>query len=87
MKDMTDETIRIFGNRSTLVVLLIATAFAMMPVAFAYFAGPSHILTLLWIPFSFITIPPIHILCNRVQGLNARLREVEKALDQVRSAR
>jgi len=32
----------------------------------------------LWIPLCFITIPPIHYLCRRVQALETRLTELEQ---------
>jgi hypothetical protein len=32
----------------------------------------------MWIPLCFVTIPPIHYLCRRVQSLQQRIEELER---------
>jgi hypothetical protein len=87
MKNAADETIRLFANRDDGAVGRITMAFALggalldigahaLSAMFANGGGISGIWGM-WIPLCFITIPPIHYLCRRVQSLERRLDALE----------
>lgn len=96
MNDPVNETIETFAKRSDRTVIWIAMAFAIggalmdigahaVSVIFMNGAGVS-MLWGMWIPLCFITIPPIHYLCRRVQTLEKRIDELERQSVEQRAA-
>jgi len=87
MKNPADETIRLFATRDDGAVGRMTMAFAVggalldigahtISAMFTNGGGISGIWGL-WIPLCFVTIPPIHHLCRRVQELQRRLDALE----------
>lgn len=78
------KTIDLFSKRSDRTVIWVTMAFALGGAA-ADIGG--HMMTNLyggvsmlwgvWIPFCFITIPPIHYLCRRVEIMQKRIEDLE----------
>ena len=90
MKDPARETIAAFAARDDGTVTRLTMAFALggavMDIAahavsslFMNGAGLS-LLWGMWIPLCFITIPPVHYLCRRVQALQERVTALESRL-------
>jgi hypothetical protein len=90
LKNPAEETIALFANRSDRTVTRLTMAFALGGAIMdiiahtisALLANGSSISMLwgMWIPLCFITIPPIHYLCRRVQDLQTRLTLLESQL-------
>lgn len=95
MKQPDIETIEAFSKRSDRAVIWITVAFA---VGGAVFDIGAHLLSSLftnggmsmlwgmWIPFCFITIPPIHYLCRRVAILQKQIDDLESRLERKAAA-
>ena len=81
MDDSAHKTIQSFGKRSNVVVLVITFLFAMVGACLAIFTNGKGLWGV-WIPLCFITIPPIHYLCRRVQSLSAQLETLEKNMSK-----
>ena len=90
MKEPAQETIDTFANRNDSSVTRLTMSFAMggalmdigahtISSLFMNGAGVS-MLWGMWIPLCFITIPPIHYLCRRVQDLQQRVTSLESQL-------
>jgi len=95
MIDSAQKTIEDFSSRSDSAVTRITMAFALggalMDIGshlLATFMGGAGISMLwgMWIPLCFITIPPIHYLCRRVQRLQKQLEALESRLNDRRAA-
>ena len=82
------DTISSFSKRSDQTVLRITYAFALggaimeivsstLPAIMRTYGG-FPMLWGMWIPLCFITIPPIHYLCRRMEVLQKRIDELEK---------
>ena len=75
------KTIDAYSKRSDRTVLWIAMIFAIggsvLDIGAHALAGASGLWGV-WIPFCFLTIPPIHYLCRRVQSLQERIDELER---------
>ncbi|MFA6545306.1 MAG: hypothetical protein WCS99_12890 [Limisphaerales bacterium] len=81
MNDYCEQTIRVFGKRSSLMVFSIASWFALLGAAASLFTG-LPLLWAAWIPLCFLVIPPLHFLCREFLRLQERVRELEKKLEQ-----
>ena len=92
MKPAEAETLNGFSKRSNRTVTYITLAFALggafadllshaLPAFFGSAAGIG-LLWGLWIPFCFLTIPPIHYLCRQAVSLHERLEALEKRAGQ-----
>ena len=79
MDTRVNKTITHFGARSDSRVRFIASVFALGGSAFVVFFGPESIWGL-WIPFCFITIPPIHMLCRAFVRMQERIDDLERRL-------
>ena len=95
MIDSAQKTIEDFSSRSDSAVTRITMAFALggalMDIGshvLATFMGGAGISMLwgMWIPLCFITIPPIHYLCRRVQTLQKRMEDLESKLQDRHTA-
>lgn len=83
-------TIQGFANRSdqavTRMTLAFATGGAFMEILACTISAftKSNIPAFwgMWIPFCFVTIPPIHYLCRRVQSLEQRIEELERKTEK-----
>jgi hypothetical protein len=96
MKAADQEMIDGFAKRSDKTVTTIAMAFALggaimdigahtISALFMKGSGVS-ILWGIWIPFCFITIPPIHYLCRHVKNLQKRIDALESQIGERRVA-
>ena len=81
MNDYSEQTIRILGNRSLLVVLAVTLFFALLGAHLVISIGGSAIWGA-WIPFCFLLIPAVHFVCRELLRLQQRVRELEKKLEQ-----
>ncbi|MDB4679291.1 hypothetical protein OAE79_03020 [Rhodopirellula sp.] len=83
MKSDEAKTIEQLSKRSDHSVKLITIAFAMggaiMDIVCSNLTdGATSGLWGFWIPFCFITIPPIHFLCRRIERLETRIEELSQ---------
>ena len=96
MNQPDTETIDAFAKRSDRAVIGITVLFAFCGALFdlgahtisAVFMNGAGVSMLwgMWIPLCFITIPPIHYLCRRVQTLEKRIDELERQSVEQRAA-
>ena len=63
------------------MVMLITVLFAVAGALLAIFMDGKGIWGM-WIPLCFITIPPIHYLCGKIQELTSRLDEMEETISR-----
>lgn len=83
-------TIQGFANRSDQAVTRMTMAFAvggaLMEILActisAIFKTSIPGLWGMWIPLCFMTIPPIHYLCRRMQSLQQRIEELERKTEK-----
>lgn len=91
MKEPAQETITEFANRSDATITRLTMSFALggalmdigAHAVSSLFMNGSGVSMLwgMWIPLCFITIPPIHYLCRRVQDLQKRIASLESKLE------
>lgn len=95
MIDSAQKTIEGFSCRSDNTVTRITMAFALggalmdigSHVLGSFISGAGiSMLWGMWIPLCFITIPPIHYLCRRVQTLQKRMEDLESKLQDRHTA-
>lgn len=79
MNNWSEKTIVLMAKRSDFVVLGITVFFAMTGAILVGFLGGQSIWGT-WIPFCFLTIPPIHYLCREVIRMHRKIDELEKRL-------
>ena len=76
-------SIEYFAKRSGRAVLFITVLFSLGPAIWKLLLGrsPDRLsegLSVLWIPFCFLTIPIIHHLCRELIALQKRVAHLEK---------
>ena len=84
MNDYSEETVRAFGKRSSLMMFSITSLFALFGAAssLAGMFSPVPLFGMAWIPLCFLVIPPIHFLCREFMRLQDRVKELERKLAQ-----
>ena len=58
------------------------TGFGAIVGAFGNIAMGTFVVSMMWIPLCFITIPVIHVLCQKVHELTSRLEAIEKGVSE-----
>ena len=90
MAQVDQETLQLFAKRSDRTVMWMACWFAMggavmdMAGHFLPWLVQAYIpmgLWWLWLPFCFMTIPPLHYLCRYVTRLEDRVQQLEERLN------
>jgi hypothetical protein len=85
MNDNSEQTIRVFGKRSSLMVNSLALVFALLGASTCFYKE-SNLLWAIWIPLCFLVIPPLHYLCREFLRLQDRVRELEKTMQETSKA-
>jgi hypothetical protein len=84
MNKDSEQTIQTFGARSSLMVIGLASFFAIFGAAASFassFTGFTFLLAFPWIPLCFLVIPPVHYLCRELVRLQNRVKELESKLE------